>query len=100
MALENPIKKDLDKVAKDLEALQRLYNVYFGGGEEEPPTNQRRALDSLIAKIKAQVPSLTNSGDRFAANALTSKYQVYSSKWDKTLRAIEAGTIVLPRMRK
>jgi hypothetical protein len=100
MALENPFKKELEKAGKDLDQLQRLYNVYFGGGEEEPPNIQRRNFDQLIAKIKAQVPSLVNSGDRFAANALTSKYQVYSSKWDKTLRAIEAGTVVLPKTRK
>ncbi|MGE3261426.1 MAG: hypothetical protein AB7K68_06585 [Bacteriovoracia bacterium] len=53
-----------------------------------------------MAKIKAQVPSASNSGDRFQANALTAKFQLLSGKWDKTLRAIEAGTVVLPKKRK
>lgn len=100
MALESPLKKDIEQATRDLDHLQRLYNIYFGGGEEEPPKNQRARFDKLIEKIKAQVPSAANSGDRFQANALTSKYQVYSSKWDKTLRMIEAGTLVLPKKRK
>lgn len=100
MGLESPFKKDIEKASRDLDHLQRLYNVYFGGGEEEPPINERRSLEQLMAKIKAQVPSASNSGDRFQANALTAKFQLLSGKWDKTLRAIEAGTVVLPKKRK
>lgn len=100
MALESPLKKDIEKASRDLDALHRLYNVYFGGGEEDPPSLQRKNLDQLIAKIKQQVMTSPNSGDKFQANTLTSKYQVMAAKWDKTLRGIEAGTIILPKKRK
>lgn len=100
MALESAIKKDVEKASRDLEALNRLYNVYFSGGEEDPPIEARKALDQLFAKIKSQVATSTNSGDRFQANSLVSKYQLYSSKWDRTLRGIENGTIAKPQKRK
>ena len=100
MALESALKKDVEKASRDLEALNRLYNVYFSGGEEDPPLEVRKALDQLVAKIKAQVATSTNSGDRFQANSLVAKYQLYSSKWDRMLRGIENGTIAKPQKRK
>lgn len=100
MALESALKKDVEKASRDLDGLTRLYNVYFGGGEEEPPKMQRQQVDQAMTKIRAQLPSASNSADRFQANALLSKHQVLTAKWDKSLRAIEAGTLVLPKMRR
>lgn len=100
MALESPLKKDINKAAKDLDALHRIYNVYFSGAEEDPPRAERKALDMLILKIKSQLAMASNSADKFQANAIVSRYQSISGRWDKTLRGIEAGTIVLPKKRE
>ena len=100
MSLESPFKKDVIKAQRDLEALQRLYNVYFGGGEEEPPKMQRKALDDLVTKIKGQLAISANAADKFQANTLVSRYQTMSARWDRTLRGIEAGTIILPKKRE
>jgi hypothetical protein len=100
MALESAIKKDVDKATREVEALNRLYNVYFQGGEEDPPRPQRAALESTIAKIKSQVAMATNAGDKFQANALVSRFQTMAAKWDKTLRGIENGTIPRPKKRE
>lgn len=100
MALESPLKKDVEKAGRDIEALNRLYNVYFSGAEEDPPREQRKALDNLVAKIKTMVATATNSADKFQANTLVSRYQSSCVKWDKTLRGIEAGTIPRPKKRE
>jgi hypothetical protein len=100
MALISPLKADVDKATRDLEALNRLYNVYFQGGEEDPPRNERKALDALLAKIKAQSANASNAGDKFQANALYSRYQSMSAKWDKHIRGIENGTIPIPKNRE
>lgn len=99
MALESPLKKDVDKASRDLDALNRLYNVYFQGGEEDPPRNERKALDNLIVKIKQAVAMASNASDKFQANSLVTRYQSMCSKWDKHLRGIEAGTIPRPKKR-
>ncbi len=99
MALISPIKSDVEKATRELEALNRLYNVYFQGGEEDPPRNQRKALDSLVAKIKSQLATSSNAGDKFQANALCTRHQTMCAKWDKHLRGIENGTIPIPKNR-
>ena len=94
MALESPLKKDSERATREIEALNRAYNVYFQGGEDDPPREQRKQLDALIAKLKSQLATATNASDKFMANSVVSRFQVMSSKWDKQLRGIENGTII------
>lgn len=100
MALISPLKQDVEKAGRDIDALNRLYNVYFQGGEEDPPKPQRVALDNLITKIKSGMAIASNASDKFQANALISRYQTMKTKWDKTLRAIETGQIPKPKKRE
>ena len=100
MSLASPLKKDVEKAQKDLDLLQRFYNIYFQGGEEEPPNRERKLLNELIEKIKQQVATCTNAGDRFQANGLISKFKTMTGKWDITLRNIETGKIKRPKKRR
>jgi hypothetical protein len=100
MALVSPLKQDLDKAQREVEVLNRLYNVYFQGGEDEPPKTQRKQLDALIAKIKAAARISTNAADKFLADSVTNKFQMLSVRWDKTMRDIESGIIPKPKKRK
>jgi hypothetical protein len=99
MALESPLKKDIDKADREIEMLNRLYNVYFQGGEEDPPRPQRKSLDDLVDRIKTQLATATNASDKFRANALCNRYRTMCVKWDKHLRGIEQGTIIRPQKR-
>ena len=83
-----------------MEGLNRLYNVYFQGGEDEPPRQQRKSLDALVEKIKTQLATATNAGDKFQANNLYTRYRTMAAKWDKHLRGIENGTIIRPKNRE
>lgn len=100
MALISPLKADVDKASRDLETLNRLYNVYFQGGEDAPPKIQRQSLDALVAKIRSQLATATNAGDKFQANTLYTRYKTFCTKWDKHLRGIEDGSIPRPKKRK
>ena len=100
MALISPLKQDVDKALREIEALNRLYNIYFQGGEDDPPRQQRKTLDALVAKIKTQLATATNAGDKFQANNLYTRYQQMAAKWDKQIRGIEAGTIIRPKNRE
>ncbi len=100
MAIISPFKADIEKATRELEALNRLYNVYFQGGEEEPPRQQRKNLDTLVDKIKNQLMTATNAGDKFQANSLYNRYKTLCNKWDKHLRGIENGTIPIPKNRE
>lgn len=100
MALESPLKKELDKASISLDHLQRLYNVYFQGGEEDPPRKERKDLDTLIGEIKSKAVVASNTADKFRANALVARYQSLTNKWDKHLRAIDNGILPRPKKRK
>jgi hypothetical protein len=100
MALISPFKADIDKATREIENLNRLYNVYFQGGEEDPPNIPRKTLDALVEKIKTQLASASNAGDKFQANSLTTRYRTMTAKWDKHLNGILNGTIVIPKNRK
>lgn len=100
MALESPLKKDVLQVGKLLDLLQRSYNIYFQGAEDEPPLRDRKALDNLVVKIKSQIATSVNAADKFQANALVSRYQSMISRWDRHMKGIEDGTIIRPKKRK
>ncbi len=100
MALVSPLKADIEKASRDIDSLNRLYNVYFQGGEDEPPRMERRNLDNLVQKIKTQIATSNNAGDKFQGNALYTRYQTMAAKWDKHLRGIENGTIMRPKNRE
>jgi hypothetical protein len=100
MALISPFKQDIDKASREIDSLNRLYNVYFQGGEDDPPRQQRQALDALIAKVKSQLAIATNASDKFQATNLYTRYQQMAAKWDKHLRGIESGTIIRPKNRE
>jgi hypothetical protein len=100
MALVSPLRKDMEKANREIDALNRVYNVYFMGGEEDPPRNQRKTLDATIEKIKAALTTANNAADKFQANTLISRYRTMCARWDKHLRGIENGTIVRPKNRE
>lgn len=100
MALISPLRKDMEKANREIDALNRFYNVYFMGGEEDPPRAQRKALDGAVDKIKAALVTATNAADKFQANTLISRYRTMCARWDKQLRGIENGTIVRPKGRE
>jgi hypothetical protein len=98
MALESPLKRDIEKASRAIDTLNRLYNVYFQGGEEDPPRAERKALETLIDHLKTQISTATNASDRFQANSMVMRFQTMKGRWDKILRGIENGTI--PRQKK
>jgi hypothetical protein len=100
MALESPLKKEAELASKEIEALNRQYNIYFTGGEDDPPRDKRRALDQIFQKLKAKIATTPNASDKFFANSVVARYQLFTSKWDKQLKGIEEGRIPRPNQKK
>lgn len=98
--MEPPLKKDVDQALKEIEILNRLYNQFFSGAEDEPPREKRRSLDTLMLSIKSAVATTTNASAKFAANAAVAKYHTHTAKWDKQMKMLEQGLYVRPPKRK
>lgn len=88
----------LDLISKAeimIDQVQNLYHMYTSGLERLPPITQRKLLDDLATKILA-APKLSASAS-FRANSFTTKMQTYRDKWDKIMRDVESGKIVIQR---
>lgn len=78
-----------------MEQIQNLYNMYLAGLERTPPVTQRKQFDDLIVKVglaPKPTPALL-----FRVNQFNAKVHMYREKWDRTLRDVESGKIVVRR---
>jgi hypothetical protein len=94
------VKADMDseKLAGLLEStrtlidqLNNLYNMYFQGVEQRPPSEKRRLLDKTMEQLM-NVPKPTAAA-LFRFHSLQSNYLTYKDRWDRMMRDLEAGKI-------
>ncbi len=80
----------LDEMERKLERMRGLYESFFMGIERSPPDVLRRDLNRQILEIQ-QVP-ISNASLRFRYQALTQRWVLLITYWNRTMREIEAGT--------
>lgn len=91
MAIEIPLKKDIDACTLLLDQTNKAYQKYFIGLEKLPPFELRKELDQKIQKLKSDMNKVHQTGVRFSATSLIAKFHSLASQWDKTLKEIEEG---------
>jgi hypothetical protein len=67
-----------------------MYEAYFMGMERIPPNTPRREMNRLMLEMQ-QVP-IGNSALRFRFQALSQRWVLQMTYWNRTMREIEAGT--------
>jgi hypothetical protein len=75
---------------RKMDRLRSLYESYFMGMEKIPPDTLRRELNRLMLEMQ-QVP-IGSASVRFRFQALTQKWVLHTTYWNRTMREIEAGT--------
>jgi hypothetical protein len=84
------IENRLGEMERKMDRLRSLYESYFMGMEKIPPDHPRRELNRMMLEMQ-QVP-IGNSALRFRFQALTQKWVLHMTYWNRTMRQIEAGT--------
>jgi hypothetical protein len=84
------IEARLDDMERKLERMRGLYESFFMGIERSPPEVLRRDVNRQILEIQ-QVP-ISNASLRFRYHALTQRWVLLITYWNRTMREIEAGT--------
>jgi hypothetical protein len=84
------IEARLDEMGQKLERLRGLYESFFMGIERSPPEVLRREMNRQILEMQ-QVP-IGNASLRFRYQALTQRWVLLITYWNRTMREIEAGT--------
>jgi len=80
----------LTEMERKLERMRGLYESFFMGIERSPPDVIRRDLNRQILEMQ-QVP-IGNASLRFRYQALTQRWVLLVTYWNRTMREIEAGT--------
>jgi hypothetical protein len=84
------IEARLEEMERKLERMRGLYESFFMGIERSPPDVLRRDLNRQILEIQ-QVP-ISNASLRFRYQAITQRWVLLVTYWNRTMREIEAGT--------
>jgi hypothetical protein len=91
MAIESPLKKDIDACTVLLDRANKAYQKYFIGMEKLPPFEIRKDLDTKVNKLKSDMNKVHQTSIRFLINGVVAKYHSFISQWDKTMKDIEEG---------
>jgi len=70
--------------------MRGLYESFFMGIERSPPEVLRRDINRQI--LEMQQVTISNSSLRFRYQALTQRWVLLITYWNRTMREIEAGT--------
>lgn len=89
-ATREGIDARLSEMELKLDRLRALYESYFMGQERMPPASPRRDMNRMMLELQ-QVP-IANASLRFRFQALSQKWVLQVTYWNRTLREIEAGT--------
>jgi hypothetical protein len=89
MGSREQVTELLNHLEKDLKGLEIVYEQYFLGLEKRSPEQQRNKMTLRIRKlINLYIPQ---TDLRFRLQSLISRFNSYSSYWDRIQRLIEEG---------
>ena len=84
------IEARIGEMEKKCDRLRAMYEAYFMGMERVPPNTPRRDMNRLMLEMQqVQIP---NSALRFRFQALSQRWVLQITYWNRTMREIEAGT--------
>ncbi len=83
------IEARLSEMELKIDRLRSMYESYFMGQERMPPASPRREMNRLMLEMQ-QVP-IANASLRFRFQALSQKWVLHVTYWNRTLREIDAG---------
>jgi len=84
------IEARLEDMQRKLERMRGLYESFFMGIERSPPDVLRRDMNRQILEMQ-QVP-ISNASLRFRYQAISQRWVLLITYWNRTMREIEAGT--------
>jgi hypothetical protein len=89
-ATREGIEARLGELEMKIDRLRSMYESYFMGMERMPPNALRRDMNRMMLELQ-QVP-ISNASLRFRYQALSQKWVLHTTYWNRTMREIEAGT--------
>lgn len=95
---QNPLIRLIQRASMQMEQIQHLYNMYVAGVEKTPPNIQRKQLEEMYVKIMGAPKN--NQVLLFRCNQFVTKYLTYRDRWERLMKDIESGKVVLRKPEK
>jgi hypothetical protein len=89
-ATREGIESRIDEMEKKIARLRALYESFFMGAERTPPNTLRYELNRQMLEMQQVI--ITNASLRFRYQALSQKWVLHTTYWNRTMREIDAGT--------
>jgi hypothetical protein len=83
------IEARIGEMEVKIDRLRSMYESYFMGMERMPPETLRRDMNRMMLEMQ-QVP-ISNASLRFRYQALSQKWVLHTTYWNRTMREIESG---------
>ncbi|MCC6748983.1 MAG: hypothetical protein IT371_15090 [Deltaproteobacteria bacterium] len=84
------VEAAVDELQRKLDRLRVLYEQYFMGIEKREPSTLLKDVVRILHLLDQQ--NIRNTGLRFRHRTLLQKFNSFRTYWNRTVRAIEAGT--------
>jgi len=84
------VEKQLLDLARQVDAMNHDYLMYFRGVESREPAKKRQMLERNMKAF--QMPTMASTALRFRHTQLIQRLITLRSYWDRTCRSIEEGT--------
>ncbi|MCK5797479.1 MAG: hypothetical protein KAI47_09870 [Deltaproteobacteria bacterium] len=89
-AVDTDIAAEVADFERKLDRLRVTYEQYFMGIEKRAPMVQLKDVVRIMRKLDNE--KIKNTAMRYRLRTLIQKYNTYRNYWNRTTRAIEAGT--------
>jgi len=84
------VDRELKDLARQIDALNHAYLMYFRGVETKEPYKNRQILEKNMRGFK--MPTMATTALRFRHTQLLQRLIAFRAYWDRTSRSIEEGT--------
>lgn len=81
----------IDAHEKELDAVRRLFDMYFQGLEKKPPQMRYATLKATLMRLRAEC-ARWNTADRFRVASIQQRFSTYDRMWTRQLQEMEEGT--------
>ena len=79
------LEQTLSRMEEDLRKLKIDFDIFFNGASKRPPLEARARFDAQIKRILDD--RTLNYSQRFALNALVSRYNSYRELWRRQMKS-------------
>jgi len=87
------IENKIHSLTRELDALERMFNLYFTAQEKRPPLRQLSSLRQKVTALMGIAEKINKSSIKYTVSSFVQRFTTYRLKWEKGVKDIEEGRL-------